>query len=177
MKKVLVSFVVAAAVFMPTKFVFAKDSNSILVIDIEKIANESLAGKDMQLKIQKQQKKIQSQIEEKKAELTKKAQKLQEKKSSLPPKEFEEKANNLQNEIMVLDGKFQEDIEDLQKQQQNASQVIIDKVKEISAKIAKKHGSIMVVASNSVFYADDNINITSEVIKSLDKDFPKVNIE
>ena len=102
--------------------VFAKNETSILVIDVEKIANDSLAGKDMQLKIQKKQTKIQAQIEDKKSELTKKAQQLQEKKSKLPPAEFEEKANNLQNEIMILDSKFQEDIEDLQKKQQKAIQ-------------------------------------------------------
>ena len=169
--------ILTAALTLFGSVCFAKNDNQILVIDIEKIANESLAGKDMQAKIQKKQNKIQAQIEEKKTELTKKAQQLQEKKAKMPPAEFEEKANNLQNEIMVLDAKFQEDIEDLQKKQQKASQVIIDKVKDVASQLASKKDANLVVASNSVFYSSSKIDITTDVIKKLDSELKTVDID
>jgi outer membrane protein len=173
------SFLTVVALFVATKSSFAKQSSKnslILVVDIEKVVNESLVGKDVQAKIQKEYSKIQKKIDEKKAELTKEAQDLQLKKSKLSASEYEEKTLNLQNKIMILDTKFQEDIESLQKKQQDIVQKIIDPAKEICSEIAKDMGVGLVVSSGAVLYSSTTNDITIDVIKKLDEKIKTIEI-
>ena len=156
---------------------FAKDCSPILTIDIERVANESKAGKDMQDKMQKKQSSLQAKIEEKKKEITKKADSINAQKSKISEAEYNKRADALQKDVMMLDGKFQADLQDMQDKQTAASQKLVDAVKEIAKKIALDKKSAIVIPSNVAFYSDEKHDITKEVIEALDKSGKSIDID
>ncbi len=156
---------------------FAKDSINILTIDIEKVASESKVGKEMQDKMQKKQSSLQAKIEEKKKEISKKIESINAQKSKISEAEYNKKAEALQKDVMMLDGKFQADLQDMQEKQTTASQKLVDAVKDVAKKIALDKKAAIVIPSNVVFYSDEKHDITKEVIEALDKSGKNIDID
>jgi outer membrane protein len=156
---------------------FAKESYPVLSLDIEKIANESKVGKDMQEKMQKKQSILQSKIEDKKKEISTKIDTINKQKSKISEAEYNKKVEALQRDVATLDGKFQADLQELNDKQVAASQKLVDIVKGVVKVIANDKKASIVLPSNMVFYSDEKYDITPEVIKALDRDVKTIEIE
>jgi Skp family chaperone for outer membrane proteins len=175
-KKVL-PFVILSFCCFASNVSFAKECNKILVIDIEKVASESKVGKYIQTKLREQQEKIQKAIDTEKKKLTTEAEELQKKKSKLSEQDLNSRAAELQNKAMILETKFQGEIDSLQTKQATASQKIIDKIKDISNGIAKSEkGVCAIVAANTLLYFSPESDKTADVVAALDKEIQSIEI-
>lgn len=112
---------------------------------------------DMQKKLQADGKKIQDAMED----LRKQAMVMDE-------KTRREKEEAIQQQIMKLREQEAKNQQKFQERDQEISQPIIKKIREIVAAISKEKGYTLVIDGGNVIYAQDKDDITQEVIKRYD---------
>ena len=112
---------------------------------------------DRQKKLQAEGQKIQAAMED----LRKQAMVMDEKSRA-------EKEASIQKQVMAFEESKMRNQQEFQKRDQEISEPIIRKLREIVAQISKEKGYTLVIDNGSVIYADAQDDITGEVIKRYD---------
>ena len=79
-----------------------------------------------------------------------------------------EKEAGIQKQVMAFEESKMRNQQEFQKRDQEISEPIIKKLRSIVASISKEKGYTLVIDTSSVIYADDQDDITDEVIKRYD---------
>jgi Skp family chaperone for outer membrane proteins len=178
MKKTLT--LLTLALFSTSTACFAADStnaNTIAVVDIQKVMQESTAAKDIRDQIKVQGDKFQADVSKKEDELRTADQKLNEQKAILSQQafnekreEFKNKANKAQHDVQEkraqLDASFNESIGQVQKA-----------ISEIIADMAKEKGFQIAIQRMQILYSADSLDITDEVLKRLNAKLATVKVK
>lgn len=146
----------------------ATDPSRVALVNIQEAIRSTGDGKkaeqtlrkemeDMQKKLQADGKKIQDAMED----LRKQAMVMDE-------KTRREKEEAIQQQIMKLREQEAKNQQKFQERDQEISQPIIKKIREIVASISKEKGYTLVIDGGNVIYAQDKDDITQEVIKRYD---------
>lgn len=149
----------------------------IAIVDIQKIMRESTAAKSVRSQLESKQKAYQAELKKKEADMQKEEQELTKQRSTLSPdafekkvQEFRTKATEIQKDVQkkkaALDRGFEKSLNDIQKV-----------VNEIITSLAKEKGFNMAIPSGQLLYADPSMEITGEVLSSLNAKLPKVSVD
>ncbi len=148
----------------------SKKSNfiaKIAVIDIQFVLDNSVAIHSVRESIDNINKQIQQDLLEKEKELAKTEQLLLAERDSLSESDFEQKVNDFNQKVSIV----QKDVQDKKRHLENAHAEAIGKVQEATTKIiselAGKYNIDLVIHNNQVLFARNTLNITSEVIIEL----------
>lgn len=143
-------------------------------VDVQKAIEQTAMGKKAKEEMKKEADKRNKELEKKKSDIDKMREDIEKKRSVLAEEAFAKRAQELQEEMQKFNQSAAKAQADLQKKESELLEPIVKKVKDVIAKIAKDKGLSMVLQSNPnaqiVLFATDDADLTSEVVKALDKD-------
>lgn len=152
-------------------------ATSIVVVDIQKVLQESSAAKDIRQQIKIKRDRYQNDITKQEDKLRKDEKKLSEQRSILSPEAFEKRRDEFKESLI----KVQRDVQvkrakldgSLSKSLNEVQQVVYQIIESLSGEKEFQ----LAVPTSQVLFAEESLNITGEVLKRLDKKLPKIKLK
>ena len=176
MNKTVLSIVTAALISSGAAFAH-EAQNSVVVLDFQKMFQDSLAGKDFNSKLEAKRKSLDDSRNKKESELVKMNEDLKKQQSVLSSDAFDKKRKDFEAKIQSFQQDLQEEGMKFEKERNDAVGQVEDATKEILADLAKEKGYSVVVSKNAVVYNADSLDISNEVLSKLDKKLKSVNLK
>jgi outer membrane protein len=159
---------------------FATTSNAssakIAVINVDETLNKSLVLKDINLKIDKKKEEFQKEVSKKQEDLESEQKKLESRKKLLTKEKFDKEAQDFMKKVE----NFKVEIENRENILKKASFEALNKVtielKAVVDDIAKDKSIDVVVNSNQIVFAKEDIDISNQAREALDKKISKVDV-
>lgn len=165
-------FVGAPVALAPTTDAHAEvpKVGKLAMVDMQRVLNETKAGKSARAKLEKSSKAKQAKFDKKREKLESDASKL----DTLTGNQLAAAQEKLQQESMELQNMLMALEQELAKQQQQLLEEMYSNSQAIVADIAKSKGLDLVLVRDqmTVIYAKTGLDITAEVVKSYDKKHP-----
>jgi Skp family chaperone for outer membrane proteins len=177
MKKLHLSLIATAVLFMAAPAFADSAPNTVAIVNIQQIMQDSTAAKSVREQLESKQKAFQADVTKKQDALQKEKQELDKKQSVLSKEAYGEKEHAFLNKVTtarkdmdskkaLLDNAFSRSLGDIQKA-----------VTDIIADLAKEKGFAVTIPSSELLYADPKLDITEEVLKRLNQKLPKLSVK
>jgi outer membrane protein len=172
------NFILLTLLFF-SSYLFADQypNTSIGIIDINKVLTESKAAIDATKQIEKIQKKSEEESKSEDDLIIKERERLIEQQSVMAPEAFEVKVADFEKKVQTYQVERQEKLRKLDQMVQMARAKILDEVKPIINEYAKEVGITVILEKNAVVMSADEMDMTEQVIKILNKNLPKIKVE
>ena len=172
------NFILLTLLFF-SSYLFADQypNTSIGIIDINKVLTESKAAIDATKQIEKIQKKSEEESKSEDDLIIKERERLIEQQSVMAPEAFEVKVADFEKKVQTYQVERQEKLRKLDQMVQMARAKILDEVKPIINEYAKEVGVTVILEKNAVVMSADEMDMTEQVIKILNKNLPKIKVE
>jgi outer membrane protein len=164
MKKISL-FLVSVIGLMFMANLYADTATKIGVVDVQKVLANSSQVKNMKESLQKQFTSDRNVLQAKQKNLENLMEKYKRDSAVMKKtdrEKMEEKINASRNEFVKSSQEYQQK---LTAAQQDALEKIVERLQNVSAKVAKKNGMSIVLPKANILYSDDNFDITSDVMK------------
>ena len=109
--------------------------------------------------------------------IMKEREKLIEQQSVMAPDAFEEKVKDFEKKVQNSQINRQESVRKLELMVQQARSTILDELKPILVEHSKEKGITVILEKNTVILSSDEMDITSAVMKKLDKQISKIDVK
>jgi outer membrane protein len=170
------NLVLLTAFFSFIGFASANATN-VAILDIENIVKNSLVMKDIQGKISKKQTEFQKEIDKKQSQLEAENKKLESKKSILAEDAYAKEQATFDKKVGELRDHLEKRQNSLKKASAESLSKVNEKIKEIIVELSKEKKFDIVIPSSQTLYYDETIDISSEVLKRLNKKITKVDVK
>ena len=151
-------------------------NTSIAVVDLNLILSESKAAKNATKQFEEIQKSTEDEIIVSDKKMLDERNKLIEQQSVIAPEAFELKAKDYEKRLQEYQSDKQNKLRKLEGVLQKARNEILENVKPILENLSKEIGVTVILEKNSVLLSANNMDITDNVIKKLNKALPKVKV-
>ena len=151
-------------------------NTSIGVIDTAKILTEAKAMKDALKEIEKINKKTQDEVREIEEALLNEQSELVESQSIMAPEAFQVKAAEFEKKVQNFQIESQDKFSKINNQLVEAEGKIFEVLKPIIADIVKEKGITIVLEKPRVVFNDEDMDITDEALKKLNKSLSKIDM-
>ena len=151
-------------------------NTSIAIVDLNLILTDSKAAKNATKQFEAIQKSTEDKIVDSDKKMLEERNKLIEQQSVIAPEAFELKAKDYEKKLQNYQIDKQEKLRKLESVLQNARNEILENVKPILENLSKELGVTVILEKNSVLLSANNMDITENVIKKLNKDLPKIKV-
>jgi Skp family chaperone for outer membrane proteins len=145
-------------------------------LDFKYILNESDAGKKAQEQLKNKLDKGIKSIREKEKNLQEEERKIIKQKKLLKPDEYKAKVNKLRSQVSSLQKERNTLLESTSKQRNKARNELLKNLNPIIKSYMQEKKIRMVVQKKSILLADDNLNITKEVMDRLNKQLKSIKL-
>ncbi len=162
MKIVTKLAVIAASVLTVTSY-----ANTIGVVDVQKILENSAQAKSLRTKLQKQFSAKHDQIMSQGKAMQTDIQNFQKNQAVMSPKDLDALKQKITNEQQQLGQEQNQFQQDYMTARTKAMDDIMQSVQASAAKVAAKKNLDLVVAKQTVIYAKDGSDITSDVLAGM----------
>lgn len=162
---------------LSTFFSFNANSAGIGVLDVEKIVKESSAMRDIQKKVSKKQEDYQKDVTAKQTALETEQKNLEKRKNVISAEAFEKEAKPFEKKVDDLKEFVDKKQNSLKKASLDGMSKVNDKIKDIVADISKEKELDVIIPAAQALYYKDELDISDEVLKRLNKKITKVEIK
>ncbi|MFV9875537.1 MAG: OmpH family outer membrane protein [Rickettsiales endosymbiont of Dermacentor nuttalli] len=179
MKKVKNYILILALSFVMSEAVACEKDGccGTVVVDTQKILQESLAAKSIREQLEKKNSEYQSQMNKKEEELNKKNQELSKQQATLTKEVFDTKLREFNNQVAEIQREVQVKKNALDQAYVGALGEMQKSLDEVIGKFAdEKHFCMAVPAAQTLFYKN-KLDITDMVLKSLNERLKKVEVK
>ena len=145
-------------------------------LDFKYILNESDAGKKAQVQLKNKLDKGIKSIREKEKNLQEEERKIIKQKKLLKPDEYKAKVNKLRSQVSSLQKERNTLLESTSKQRNKARNELLKNLNPIIKSYMQEKKIRMVVQKKSILLADDNLNITKDVMDRLNKQLKSIKL-
>lgn len=154
-----------------------KAAEGIAILDVEKIAKEAKAVRDIQKKVSKKQDQFQKEINTKQEALESEQKKLEAKRNILSKEAFEKEQKDFSEKVEKLKEFVEKRQASLKKASTASMENVNEKMKVVVEEVAKEKKLSLILPSSQVIYSLDGFEITDEVLKRLDKKVSTVDVK
>ncbi len=173
-KKIIVLIIFTNLLTLPS---FAEYPETIVgVIDLNYILSESKAAKDASEQIEKIALKIEEEIKESDQSLLDEQNELAESQQIMAPAVFDEKRKEYEKKIQNYNITRQEKLMSIDSLVTESRNDVLNALKPILEKISNEKGITILLEKNSVLLNAENMDITKDALKILDKEFPTIKV-
>lgn len=167
MKKSLLAAAVLFVVLGLTSPGFSADVAKIGIFDIQKVVDESSAGKMSEKKLREEFEKTQAELQKNKAQVNELRKEIRSQALVLSPEKLQDKQieteiriNNLNNQQKALMVQFK-------KLENSLKRKVQTEILKVAVEIGKEEGYLLILESKSagVFYYQDHLDITDKLIE------------
>lgn len=173
MNKHLITLTTIFAIFT---FNASANEAKIGILDVEKIVKESAAMRDIQKKVSKKQDQYQKEVTKKQKALEKEQKRIESKSSVLSQKALEKETKAFEKKVVALKTFVDKKQNSLKKASMGGMNTVNEKIKDIIADIAEERGLEAIIPTSQVLYYKDELDISEEVLKKLNKKITKVRV-
>ena len=146
-------------------------------LDFKYILNESTAGKKAQNALKSKLDKGFRNLKEKEKKLQDEEKKIIEQKKLIKPEEYKSKVNNLRTSVSNLQKERNKLLQDVSSQRSKAKSELLKNLNPIIKEYMQEKKIRMVVDKKSLLLADENLDITKEILGRLNKKLKSINIK
>ncbi|MBT7642750.1 MAG: OmpH family outer membrane protein [Rhodobiaceae bacterium] len=148
----------------------------ILVFDLDRAIALSKAGKSMSKQLEEQAMKVRASTEKAAKKMQDEASKLREQQKLMAPEVLKAKVEELQLQDLELRQSVNEKTQAIQAGGQRAAQQVIKVAEQQLSDISKERKADIVLRRQAVFFAGPTTDVTSELVKRLDKKLKSVKV-
>ena len=148
----------------------------IAYIDMEKVMNETVAGKSLIEQLETIHRKNVTGFNKTEKDLKKKESLILSQKNILSEKEYKNKINKLKDEITIYNKERKEKIDNVAKKKIEATASLLKKINPILADYSKKNGISIIFLKKDIVLAKSNLEITTQIIELVNSKVKKINI-
>jgi len=138
-------------------------------IDFKYILNESKAGKDAQIFLKKKLNNGIKKLQDKEKAIQESEKKIIQQKKVINAEEYKKKVKELRNKVASLQKERNDLLDSVAKQRAKARTELLKNLNPIMKEYMKEKNIRMIMNKNSILLADENLDITQEIIKILNK--------
>jgi outer membrane protein len=149
---------------------------TVIVVDPDRILQESKVGKSVQAQIQEKASSYQKNVSQQEQELYSERQEIEKQRSILAQDAFAVKAKEYEQKVAEAGKKAQNAEREIAQGRNQALGRIINSIEEIVQEIAKERNANLVVTKQSVMFFDPSFDVTEETVKRLDKVLPSLTV-
>lgn len=146
----------------------------VIVVDLNRIQRDTLAGKQIAANREKYQQAFNSEFETTRKQLQETEQDLARQRTSLSPEIFQEKARALNEEVATFQRRFQGAARALDKSTSQASNELQKIAITVTSEVASEMGAGLVMHKQHVFLHDERMDVTGTIIERINKRLPSV---
>ncbi len=152
-------------------------SEKIVYLDVEKIMQQSIAGKAVIEKIKKKRETSISKFQKKEKEIFEKEKKLISQKNVLNQDEFKKKIQDLRNDISNYQKDRNKTLNDITQLRIKASTSLIKKLTPILEAYAKENSIRIIIQKKQIVMGNKEDDITSDILDLVNKKVKSIKID
>ena len=164
---------------LPIFFIFHSNLNSDVpyFVDFKYILNESKAGKEAQTYLKKKLTNGIKQLKDKEKAIQKAEKKIIDQKKLLAAEEYKKKVTDLRNQVASLQKERNNLMDSVAKQRAKAKSELLKNLNPIIQDYMKEKKIRMVIDKKGILLADENLDLTQEIIELLNKKLKKIKLK
>ena len=139
--------------------------------------NESKAGKEAQIYLKKKLTNGIKQLKDKEKAIQKAEKKIIEQKKLLSAEEYKKKVTDLRNQVASLQKERNNLLESVAKQRAKAKSELLKNLNPIIKDYMKEKKIRMVIDKKGILLADENLDLTQEIIELLNKKLKSIKLK
>ena len=174
MKKIYKNITILLILFLTTATVKAEMP---YYLDFKYILNESLAGKDAQLKLKDKLNNGINSLAKKEKSIQEEEKKLISQKKILKADEYKNKVQELRSKVAELQKQRNKLLQGVSDQRAKAKTKLLKNLNPIIKEYMKEKKIRMVLDKKSLLLADENLNITKDIIDRLNNKLKSIKID
>jgi len=144
-------------------------ADSSFFIDFKYILNESKAGKKAQNSLKTKLENGLNRLKEQEKNIQEEEKKIIQQKKLITADEYKKKINGLRNKVSTLQKDRNKLLEDVSKQRTKARNELLKNLNPILKDYMKEKNIRIVLDKKSILLADENLNITDDIMKILNQ--------
>ena len=146
-------------------------------LDFKYVLNESSAGKKAQTNLKNKLEKGIKNIQDKQKSIQEEEKKIIQQKKVIKPEEYKKKVKDLRIKVSNLQKERNSLVENVSKQRTKARNELLKNLNPIIEAYMKEKKIRMVIDKKSLLLADQNLDITKDIIGLLNKKLKSINID
>ncbi len=174
--KILKKLLFAVICFYNVSIFSAQSSETPYFIDFKYILNESDAGKKAQNFLKKKLEKGIADIKKSEQEISSEEKKIIQQKKLISPEEYKKKVADLRKKVSELQKKRSKLLDSVAKQRNFARNELLKNLNPIIKDYMNKNKIRMVLDKKSLLLADENLDITKEIMAVLNKNLKSIKL-
>ena len=150
---------------------------TIVYIDLNKIMNNSIAGKSITSQLENNHKKNISKFKNIEEELKKKEAEIISQKNVITKEEFEKKIIDLRNKANKFRKERNDNINNLNNQRLEATSKMITLVRPILSEFSDKNSISLIIDKKNIIIGKTLLDITDDILKIIDEKIGKIQLD
>ena len=146
-------------------------------VDFKYILNESNAGKKAQDYLKSKLNNGIKKLKDQETKLQDEEKKIIQQKKLISPEEYKKKVADLRNKVSSLQKERNKLLENISKERSKARGELLKNLNPILKEYMKEKNIRMIVDKKSILLADENLDLTDEIIKILNKKLKSINLD
>ena len=172
MKKILISILLFILILAP-----GYSSEKIVYLDVEKIMQQSIAGKSIIAQLKKKRELSISKFKKKEKEIIDKEKKLISQKNVLSKEQFESKIIELRKDISNYQKDRNKTSNEIGKSRVNASTKLINKLTPILEEYSKKNSIRIIVQKKNIVMGKKEDDITKDILELVNQKVKNIKLD
>ncbi len=172
MKKILISIFLFIFIAQP-----GFSSEKIVYLDVEKIMQDSLAGKSIIAQLKKKRESLISKFKNREKDIFDKEKKLISQKNVLSKEEFESKLKDLRNDISKYQKDRSKTSNEITQSRVKASTTLISKLTPILEEYSKKNSIRIIVQKKNIVMGKKEDDITKDILELINQKVKSIKID
>ena len=172
MKKKIIFIVLFYLISLPSY-----SNDKIVYLDVEKIMQESIAGKAVSAKIKKKRETTISKFQKKEKEIIEKEKKLISQKNVLNEEEFKKKIQDLRGDIANYQKDRNKAANDITQTRIKASTALIKKLTPILESYSKENSIRIIIQKKHIVMGSKEDDITKEILNLVNEKIKSIKID
>ncbi len=157
-----------------TSFVLAENAH---FLDFKLILNQSDAGKKAQNFLKKKLDSGFKSIKEKEKKILDEEKKIIQQKKIISNEEYKNKVSELRKKVSALQKQRNDLLQSVAKQRAEAKKILLENLNPIVKNYMKEKKIRMVIDKKSILLADENLDITKDIIDQLNKKLKSIKLD
>jgi len=145
-------------------------NEKILVVDMQRVISESIMGKAAQSDLQSEAKKKEVRLQQRSNQVKEMGEQIEKQSSLLSKDALDQKKQEVMKKQKELERSLADERQEMAKMRDSSLMKVVTEAKKVVNEVAASKGAIVVVEKDPqvVLYANDELDITPEVLKALD---------
>jgi len=149
----------------------------IIVVDMQRILDESMAAKNVQKQIETQSAKFQKEIEGEENELRTAEQDLGKSRDQIAADAYADREQNLRQRFLTVERHVQARHKALDQAFTDSMNAVRGVLMDIVAAVAQEHGANIALAKQQTVWLDKSLDVTDEILNRLNKQLPQITVK